>query len=355
LGRRLDLYSTYDQYVDVVSCWEAFLGFSYRGRYESFFFDRFPKIPMQGKELTPDFTAFFTEEYAMIFEISRTFPMSDEGLSKEMNQLLRYDFDILVFNGKRHVEVDSYDIVLLLGSLDSFEIAHRIVQYLERKEIKFNHNFIIMEYNSNFLDSHPYYYFRKIPSVNSTFTDFFPEGVSIFRQVDEDFKSIRVKIDDMKEYKINGVLCNDDPPPAYLAGYIWHKILYEYTSEEQREIWREKNPGMAVPLRVGRDDLKNRVEESIRNGRMKETWISVALDFLVDCELATKESEKEYEIRFRNLYPLLKETYDSEPILKRDLGRGLAEIFIERYCKKKFKAQERAEKDVDQMRLDQFS
>jgi hypothetical protein len=85
---------------------------------------------------------------------------------------------------------------------------------------------------------------------------------------------------------------NDDPPSAYLAGYIWHKILYEYTNEEQREAWREKNPGIAVPIRVGMDDLRNRVEESIRNGRMKKTWISDVLDFLVDHELARRNLKR---------------------------------------------------------------
>ena len=55
----LNRVTTYDQYVDVVSCWEAFLTFNYSKEYEQFFFDRFPKITVSDRDLTPDFTAFF--------------------------------------------------------------------------------------------------------------------------------------------------------------------------------------------------------------------------------------------------------------------------------------------------------
>ena len=264
---------TYDQYVDVVSCWEAFLEFSYGSEYETFFFDRFPRIPAADKWVTPDFTAFFTEEYAMIFEISRTFPKGDAGLKKEMNQLFEYDTDIPVYNGKEYVEVDDYDIILLLSGRDSFEIAQRISKYLEGENRKFSHNFIIMEYISNYMDTHPSYYFRKIPVLETTFTDFFPDRTSLFKMVDLCLKSINVKIEDMKEYKINGVLCNDDPPSAYFAGYIWHKIMYSYLDEEQKRLWREKNPRLIIPVEMNIDDMKAKLKKSIKNGRIRRKWI----------------------------------------------------------------------------------
>lgn len=350
----IDLINTYDQYVDIVSCWESFFEHSFKMEYPSFFFDRFPEIPLKSKDksLTPDFTAFFNEKYGMIFEISRTYPIGNKKLNKEMIQLFEYDKDIPLFNGKKHIEVDNYDIVLLLGAKDSFEIAQRISKYLEKQDKKFNHNFIVIEYNSNYMDTHPYYYFRKIPMVKSTFTDFFPEHISIFKQVDKNFKSIKVKIEYMKEYKINGVLCNDNPRPAYLAGYIWHKILYNYMSEEKRQLWREKNPRIIIPIELDIEDLKLRVEKSIRNGKIRRSWIKNVLEFLVNCDLAERKSEDMYEVRYRNLYPKLESEYRNEFLLEREYTKELSRFFIERFCGKKFEKEEKEENQRQKSLID---
>lgn len=217
----------------------------------------------------------------MIFEMSRTFPRNDVGLKKEMDQLFEYDMDIPVFNGKEYINVDSYDIILLLGIKDSLEIANRISKYMERENKKFKHNFIVMEYISNYMDKNANYCFRKIPLIKSSFTDFFPDDLSLSKQIDESYKSITVKIEHMQEYKINGVLCNDDPPPAYLAAYIWHKIMYSYMNEGQKKIWREKNPNFVIPIEVNVEDLKYRIEKSIRNGRLRIDWVKNVLEFLI--------------------------------------------------------------------------
>lgn len=351
IEKELNLVTTYDQYIDVVSCWEAFLTFSYSLEYEEFFFDRFPKITVSDKVLRPDFTAFFTEEYGMIFEISRTFPRDDKGLNKEMSQLFEYDGNIPIYNGKEFQEVDNYDIILLLSGIDAHEITHRISTYLKDTRT-FDHNFIIMDYNFGYVDTNPLYYFRKIPLLESRFTDFFPDHKSISKQVDENHKSIKVKINYMKEYKINGVLCNDDPPPAYLAGYIWHKILYSYLNENQKQLWREKNPRLVMPIQIDIEDLRLRVEKSIKNGRIRKPWIKNVLQFFIECDLAEKKSDDTYEIGYRNVYPVLKTEYSDEFLLEKEHMKELAKIFIERFCEKRYRIHEKGKKDKKQVTLD---
>ena len=319
--------------MDVVSCWEAFFDYHYKKEYGTFFFDRFPNIPVpDGNPLTPDFTAYFTKEYAIIFEISRTFPRKKVGLKKEMNQLFTYDKNIPIYNGKTYVDVDNYDIILLLSGKDSFEITNRISKYMEEENEAFNHNFIVLEYNSNYTDRCPYYYFRKIPLIESGFTDFFPDHINLFKQIDEKYKSLKVKIEYMKEYKINGVLCNDNPPPAYLAGFLWHKIFYMYMDSKNKKLWKEKNPRLIIPLEVDIDGLKVRVEKSIKNGKIRMSWIRNVLDFFVRCGLAIKKSSNRYEIKFRNLYPTVKTEYRDEYLLERTYQRELSIHFIERFC-----------------------
>lgn len=337
IGKERDLVNTYDQYVDVVSSWEAFLENSYNEKYEKFFFDRFPSIPIaHDRPLTPDFTSFFTEEYGIVCEISRTFPRSSKGLEKEMRQLFKYDGNISIFNGKKHINVDNYDIILLLGAKDSHVISKRIKEYLQRENKKFNHNFIVMEYISNYMDRHPSYLFRKVPIIESNFTDFFPEDISLHNKIDKNMESIQVKVDIMKEYKINGVLCNDKPPFAYLAGYIWHKIFFGYLEEEQKKSWREKNPNLKISINVEINDLKSRVEKSIKNGRIIKEWIRNVVEFLVECDLAEKKSNDLYEIKYRNLCPILKINFEDKFFLEKEYKKELSNFFIERYCKKEF-------------------
>jgi len=329
IQKQLDLLSTYDQNVDVVSCWEYFLDSHYRMSYKTLFFDRFPQIPMpDGKRLMPDFTAFFTEEYAMAFEISRTYPRNQKGLAKEIDQLSKYDEDIPVFSGKEFVHVSTYDIVLLLNAVDSTQIAHRISQFLKEESRVFTHNLVIMEYNLTTLDRQSFYYFRKVPTLESTFTNFFPEELG-FKEIDRNYEKILVKIEDMMEYKVNGVFCNDQPPRAYLAGYIWHRIFYDYLSDRQRQLWRERNPRLTIPIEVHVDDLTAKVKRSTRQGKIRKGWIKATLEYLTVCGLAEKLLEDSYKVKYRNLYPILEARRRDELHLERDL----AAYFIERFCK----------------------
>jgi hypothetical protein len=337
IRKERDLVNTYDQYVDVVSCWEAFFDLNYKKKYEKSFFDRFPKIPLPDDgSLTPDFTIFFTKEYAMIFEISRTFPKGEVKLRKEMNQLFAYDNNIPVYNGETHVNVDNYDIILVLSGLDSLEITNRIKKYMEEENKVFNHNFIVLEYNLNFMDRSPHYYFRKIPIIESSLTDFFSDSFNLSEQLDKNLRSLKMKIEDMKEYKINGVLCNDCPPPAYLAGFLWHKIFYRYLNKEDKKLWREKNPRLIIPLEVDIDDLKLKVEKFIKNGRIRRRWIEDVLKFLISCGLAERNSSNTYLIKYRNLYPTIRTEYKHEFLLEKEFQKELSRYFIERFCSKKF-------------------
>ncbi len=347
IRRERDLVNTYDQYVDVVSCWEAFFDHNYKNEYETFFFDRFPKIALpDGNSLTPDFTVYFTKEYAMIFEISRTFPRGGTKLRKEMNQLFAYDKGIPVYNGKNHINVNNYDIILLLSGIDSFEIANNIKNYMEEGNMAFDHEFIMLEYNSNFMDRSPCYYFRKIPIIESSFTGFFPDTLDLSKLIDKNLGSLKVKIEYMKEYKINGVLCNDCPPSAYFAGFLWHKIFYRYLNIEDKKLWRERNPRLIIPLQMDIDDLKLKVEKSIKDGRIRRGWIKDVLDFLISCGLAEKRSSSTYEIEFRNLYPTIRTEYKDEFLLEKEYQKELSRYFIERFCSRKFGPKTRKEAEI---------
>lgn len=77
------------------------------------------------------------------------------------------------------------------------------------------------------------------------------------------------------------------------------------------------------------EDLKAKVEKSIRHGKIRKGWIRATLEYLVVCGLAEQLLENSYEIKYRNLYPILETERRDELHLERDL----AAYFIERFCK----------------------
>jgi len=298
------------------------------------FFDRFPRIPVNwnADPLTPDFSIFFNNDYGIVFEISRTFPREDEALAKEMEQLLSYDKITTLNNGQDQENINNYDIVLLLSILDSNEISSRIKKYLETKNIKFNHNFIILEYTFNSSDTKPYYLFRKNYIYQSKFSDYFPTNISLANTMDILNRSIRVNIEHMIEYKLKGVLCNDQPPPVYLIGHIWHKVLNLYLTEEDEKVWKEKRFQNIIPIKITVNDLKLKTENTIKSGKIKKIWIEAALNFLVICKFATKESDEEYIIHYRNLRSVIENNYSDDFIGTRSFIRELQHYLIKKYC-----------------------
>lgn len=89
--RLLDEYETYDAHVDVVSALEwLFTGADVKDLPDTVaHFERFPRIPVNGVVLTPDFTVLFTDDTAVVGEIA-SIAVHDNSVDKLCHQIGGY-------------------------------------------------------------------------------------------------------------------------------------------------------------------------------------------------------------------------------------------------------------------------
>ncbi len=296
-----DRFTTYDQAVDVVSCWQSV--FEHLHADELTYFDRYPR--MGENRLTPDFGVLFGEDYGIVGEVKRTFPMGDVAFKSVMQQLMNYDAPLPFRTGDDEViNPQNHDIMLITHHLDCSEVMGRIQQLLEDPDsgISFERNLVIIGYTYDAGDRLSHYIFEKPPYENRPFTDTcLPEENRLEAIMGERRQKIRVSPGQFINYKVTQVFCNDPPPPLYTAVYLWMKVFWDYLSEDQWVIWRRKNPQTILPIEIIPRHLHQKInEEYIPRGGVKIGWLKDALEFLCQAGLAEKKEGNRYMVKFRN-------------------------------------------------------
>jgi hypothetical protein len=300
--QQLKDYSSYDQTVDIVSCWQSLLTYSYEN--ELVYFDRYPE--MTENDLKPDFTALFGHEYGLVGEVKRTFPNDAVAFKKEIDQLVGYgsytSFKSSLAGDR--VTPTKHDVVLVLFSPSAvYEIAKRISELIQKEGSADKCNLVILEGLNLTAEEIPRYVFRKIPTYNRAFRDdFLPYEKRFETCLGLNCKSFEVYPKHFLEYKIREVLCNDTPPPLYMAVFLWTKVLYDRLRDDQVDIWRRGSPQQIIDVEVSADDL---VEE-INNQRLpskgaRRAWIINGLEFLCEAGYARRIDNDIYAVRYRNL------------------------------------------------------
>lgn len=148
----LHKFNVYDRAVDVVSCWECVLKYLYSDVFPDYYFERFPSLPRNEDDpATPDFSAYFSEEYGIIGEIKRTFPEDEVAFNSTLSQLTKYDEDLALrtANGSRQ-SPETTDIVLMVSGSSAPQIGTRINRKInEENLLNFNSNLVLMRYQYN--------------------------------------------------------------------------------------------------------------------------------------------------------------------------------------------------------------
>ncbi|MFB6187773.1 MAG: hypothetical protein ABEI86_13025, partial [Halobacteriaceae archaeon] len=330
----LDDFTRYDQYVDVVSCWEEFLS-NYRPFFEGYYFDRFPSMrPIGGgDDLSPDFSVLFNDSYGLVFEVSRTLPPDDERFDSEMDQIRSYDQQLLFHTGDSSTTVpERHDIVLLVSTTDSQTIAHRLQSFLNDGRLDLGSNIIPMEYTYLDQDRKAKYQFKRLSHVDQNFRDdVLPNDWQLSKKLSMDggtFDNIYSPVSAFYENKVTGVLCNDKPPALYLSCYIWHHVFPEIAVNQSAG---NLSPRAATQLNIEAEQLKeNLVENYIPEATIKTDWVEEALDFLVLAEVADPQTNGDYNVRFRNLRDKRRQFKDV--VTERTQIRDLANLFAEWAC-----------------------
>ncbi|MFB6186525.1 MAG: hypothetical protein ABEI86_06630, partial [Halobacteriaceae archaeon] len=278
IEEHLKRFQVYDKTVDIVSCWEAVLNYSYGNEFPDFFFDRFPTLQQEdGSTITPDFTAYFSTEYGLIGEIKRTFPKDKKAILEELKQIEKYDQNLSLQNkAGDYVIPDTYDIVVLIEGSSAPQIGTRLQRLIKDPEVEFDSQPVLMRYqfNQDALDSR--YEFQRVTELQYEFQDdHLPVENTLYNTIGEggDYDTLSTKPKYFKSYKVQKLLCNDTPPGPYLATLLWHKIFPEYLSEEQYEKWQGSNGQEKMPIPVTAEELQVKVNEYMHDGNVRQHWV----------------------------------------------------------------------------------
>lgn len=344
IEEHLKRFQVYDKTVDIVSCWEAVLNYSYKSEFPGFHFDRFPELQTEdGSTVTPDFTAYFSTEYGLIGEIKRTFPNDRKAILKELEQIGKYDQNLGLQNKVGdYVVPETCDIVVLIEGSSAPQIGTRLQRLINDPEVKFGSQPVLLRYqfNQDALDSR--YEFQRVTELEYEFQDdHLPVEKTLYATIGEggDYNTLSTKPKYFKSYKVQKPLCNDNPPGPYVATFLWHKIFPESLSEEQYEKWQGSNGQEKIPIPITAEELQKKVNEYMHGGTVRQHWIRKALEFLYEADLARdpKDTEEEEEgdivIQFMGLVPELGSKQRRQEALEElNQTRELARIFIQRYC-----------------------
>jgi hypothetical protein len=351
-------FGVYDQAVDIISCWEAFLNHSYGGVFTDFHFDRFPTIPTDGDAITPDFSVCFNDEYGIIGEVKRTFAEHDDGFSSNVEQLQRYDLDagLLASDGSRVVP-ETIDILLLISGSASPQIGTRLNERLvEEEEHTFDNNPVLVRYQYNTSATISRYEFQRETQLDFEFRDdTLPNDIALSSKMGPagQYETLEVYPKHFTPLKVAKPICNDEPPGHYLATILWHKIFPEFLAEQQYREWYDGSAQKTMDIDVTLDELTSKVNDDyLRGGRIQRTWIRDALDFLSSANLADVTNTDTYRIKFRGLVRDVGANNFQEGTQERDQQQELASIFISRYCE--FNESTDDAIPADQSSIDQF-
>jgi len=326
-------FVTYDIAVDIVSCFESFFNnIDYKDHL--IYFDRFPSIPPKG--LTPDFTVLF-DNYGLIFEVKKTFPMLERPFEKEIRQLRKYDQN-LEFKANEHgdrIKPDVQDIVLIIDGQDSNKIFKRLNKKIEENgEFKFQHNLIFLDYL--FRPDTGCYSFRKYAGQNNIFRDAsLPEGIQLERSLGQDSDSLLIMPEQFMEYKAIKVLCNDTPPNLYMAVFLWSKILHYYLDAEQLIEYRRGNARKTQDININLNELIMYLNNKyIPNGNVHRSWINETISFLENANLASTISDKEITIHYHNFQKssIIPRHFTNKGASEHAGIRDLGNLIAQQYC-----------------------
>lgn len=328
-------YNTYDQTVDIVSCWEAFLNHSYQQVFQDYYFDRFPCLNGTDGDLTPDFAVSVNDQYGFIGEIKRTFPDDDKPFKRTLEQLEKYDEpDTLKCAPDDTLVPDTCDILLLISGTSAPKIGMRIQRLMDNGEIDINRNLVVMRYQYNTRDQLSRYEFQRVVTVEEEFRDGAlrdEHSLSHHMGADADYQTLPLYPKHFKKEKVKKPICNDKPPEQYLATILWHKIFPRYLSPTDFEEWQSGSAQKTIEIQATASDFTSELNTYMHDGNAPKTWVLDALQFLKDANLAEQLSD-EFKIKFRGFVRNVGEANDQEGTAELDKLQTLGETFIQRYC-----------------------
>lgn len=328
-------YNTYDQAVDIVSCWESFLNHSYDQVFGDYYFDRFPNLDVNGTDATPDFAVSVNDEYGLIGEIKRTFPDDEVAFRSTLEQLERYDEpDELKNSPNSTLTPDTCDILLLISGTSAPSIGMRIQRLIDEGELDINRNLVVIRYQYNSRDQYSRYEFQRVVTVNDEFRDDAlrnEHSLSHHMGTEADYQTLPLYPEHFMSDKVRKPICNDKPPEQYLATILWHKVFPRFLNKSDFDDWKSGTAQKTIPIKATPAEFTSELNDYMHDGNARESWVHDSLQFLKDANLAEQLSD-EFKVKFRGFVRNVGESNDQRGTAELEKLNTLGETFIQRYC-----------------------
>lgn len=278
-------YRRYDEYVDVVSCFEwMFAGDALDLPETVKHFERYPKCTTSDADsaprtVTPDFLVVFQDDSVLVGEIA-SIARHENSVDKLCSQLLGYEGiqEVALADGSS-VAPSRIDVMWLVPVELSNDACARVLDdrfhnpthsYKPRKAP------CIVQYARL---THKYTFARIPRPDNGVLVSGLPD-LSIASYLD---RNLNIKPEHFVHIKTTRGFMNDPAEPLYLATYmyvrVWPLMFGPGTSEE----------------RVTSQSISQELQRTYRYGRHKE--VVTALDLLSEAGLATRQSDGSWKVK----------------------------------------------------------
>lgn len=214
--RLIGEYTLYDEHVDVVSAFEYLFTGPKDMAATVRYFERFPKITVDGRPSTPDFTVLFTDDTALVGEIS-SLALAEGSVDKACRQLERYATVPGVPDGTgRLASVTAVDVVQFVPMRIGPDAVRRIIT---ERMLNADHGYdppaapCIVQYAR---DSERYMFQRIFDPVNGVV-----EGHGREPHMGARIASLNVFATQFARVKANRKFINDPIPALYMAVHLY--------------------------------------------------------------------------------------------------------------------------------------
>lgn len=278
-------YRRYDEYVDVVSCFEWMFAGDAQDLPETVkHFERYPKCSVSDagsapRTVTPDFLVVFQDDSVLVGEIA-SIARHENSVDKLCSQLLAYEgIQEVALSDGSSVAPSRIDVMWLVPVELSNDACTRV---LDDRFHKLEHPYkprkapCIVQYARL---THKYTFARIPRPDNGVLVSGLP-SLSIASYLD---RNLNIKPEHFVHIKTTRGFMNDPAEPLYLATYmyvrVWPLMFGPGTSEE----------------RVTSQSISQELQRTYRYGRHKE--VVTALDLLSEAGLATRQSDGTWKVK----------------------------------------------------------
>lgn len=296
-------YSNYERTVWVVNSIEGHLQ-----RYYSalmVYFDRYPRIKVDGKELTPDFTVVFSGPYEIVGEVKRALGRN-EIIDKRFEQIKEYDQPMQLRTAEGNVYqhfTANHDILLLINAEYANPESKKLSELVkaERKNGKLVRAVSVFStaYDNQAAKAR---WILTWQNYSDKLRDTkLPAGQRLSERHQEAEEPILIYPDDFTGVQAIHRFCNDDPPPIYVTVILWSRIFPRMMTTEQRDSWTlDSDCQGVVDIKVTVEQLVDTTRKFV-NYQVKASLLRDVLKVLCKAKLAEQKSEGEYIVHFRRL------------------------------------------------------